>query len=532
MKHLVDFKNDTTSEDIQNYITVNGCTVLQQYNVLDKVYLVESVTPPPVTDITEYVINDESSHLSLLETTMFQSQKVNDFEISDQKNWWKTASIFEIDFDNTTYSHRVYGEYVTVYLMDSGVDSTHPEFSGKSIQPFWSFNNDFTDNNGHGTALASLITGNTCGLTDATIKVVKILDNSGPTAMSQLVAAIDAILADQIPGKIGIVNISWCIPKNDYFNNKIQRLIDAGLFVVAAAGNNGTSIDEVSPACLPTVTTIGAYNENFMPCDFSNYTGSELSLTQDKVNGGALDGWAPGEKLWVAKPGGNYGWVAGTSFSAAIHTGALAYDIDCQHINDDGTMNPEILLYKNLLLDSFVLSRKGILTLIGVYSSSINKITTYAGKNVPMLNNMVMAPHIRVISGQPAALQMVSPVSVEKVIITPELPAGLTMTNIGYITGTVVVDPDAPDVSVTQHEFTIVTREGQTINHLLDLAVIKNDDFENLTIPEEYVWVTLSGTLCNSLSCGQLCPASNNNMPSRVCVVESKFNPICPICIY
>lgn len=534
MNFLIDFEQTATQQEIDAYLNENQCILIKNYSTFDKSYLVSSNTVPPTTSIVTTIINDTDSAISLLSTIdLFESSVTTTIDIGDEKNWWKAASIYEIDFSQPLHTHKIYGENTTVYIVDSGIDVSHSEFANKNIQLFWSSTGEFTDNNGHGTALASLIVGNTCGLTNTTIKVVKVLDNSGPTLLSHLVEAFDKIMLDFNSQKFAIVNLSWSIPKNDYLNSKIQQMLSLGIAVVTSAGNNGSPIIDVTPAGIDGVITIGSYDQNFYPCNFSNYTSSDLSLTNNMVNVGSLDGWAPGERLYVALPGNNYGFVAGTSFSAAIHSGALAYDVDLHHCIRNGDLPVAVAETRTSIYDSGCLARKNILSLTGNYSASVNKITTYAGTvEVPYLNVFSFPPHIRCIAGLPMGAQMVSPATVQSVTITPALPAGLEFYDNGYIIGQINLDQSAPDISITYHNFSIVTRTGQTIDHTLEFVVVKNSNFSELNIPEEYVWVTLQGTTCNAASCGLLCPAANNTNPSRVCIVESKFNPICPICAF
>ena len=201
-------------------------------------------------------------------------------------------------------------------MLDSGIDLTHSEFTGKDISLVYSLTGDFNDTNGHGTGLASLMVGNTCGVTSTSIKVVKIFDDNQPTKQSDFLHALDAILTDMNSNinKFSIINCSWAINKNIYIEDKIKHLINAGALVVASAGNSGKPIEEVTPASMPDVLTIGAYNSDFVPCDFSDYSNpSVVSLTQGQVNTGTLDAWAPGEQIWIANPtskGGGYGFAA------------------------------------------------------------------------------------------------------------------------------------------------------------------------------------------------------------------------------
>ena len=128
-----------------------------------------------------------------------------------QKNWWKVYSFLDVDLSSTTSNIDIYGSNTNIYVLDSGIDLTHSEFTGKDISLVYSLTGDFNDTNGHGTGLASLMVGNTCGVTSTSIKVVKIFDDAQPTKQSDFLHALDAILTDMnsnINKFIGIFNKS------------------------------------------------------------------------------------------------------------------------------------------------------------------------------------------------------------------------------------------------------------------------------------------------------------------------------------
>jgi len=59
------------------------------------------------------------------------------------------------------YKVTNHGDDVNVYVVDSGIDDTHAEFSHTIVNKLFSYNSDFTPSNGHGTSVASVIAGNT-----------------------------------------------------------------------------------------------------------------------------------------------------------------------------------------------------------------------------------------------------------------------------------------------------------------------------------------------------------------------------------
>ena len=394
--YLIDFVDGTSDDVISAYLSNNQCTVNHAYINLNKVYHVKSETVPPMDEsIITSIIDDDASAITLLDIvkvkqpTPVTPSRVETIASQEEKNWWKIYSLKDIDLSESNNNVDIFGTNSNIYLLDSGIDITHSEFAGQDISLVYSFTGEFDDTKGHGTSLASVMVGNTCGVTSASLKVVKIFDENQPTKQSDFLHALDAILADMnnSNNRISIINCSWAIDKNIYIEDKLKHLINAGALVVASAGNSGIPIEQVTPASMPEVLTIGAYNSDFVPCDFSNYSNpAGISLTTSQVNGGKLDSWAPGEQIWIAIPaskGGGFGFSAGTSLSAAIYSASLAYNVsrDFNIAQDyfsymyysDGKIKIEI---------TDIHGRTGLLDLSdSKYTESVNKICTFQNKS-------------------------------------------------------------------------------------------------------------------------------------------------------
>lgn len=402
MNYILDFKNETTSEQISSYLNENGLTVVKTYNHFDKIFIVSGNSLPPKTDILEHVVEDHDHGISLLEnTSTLEITTENDnINLSDEKNWWKIAVLDKVNFDQETQVVKKGGSRITVYLLDSGVNINHSEFDTGRVQNLFSFTGDFTDTKGHGTALASVITGKTCGISNATVKSVKIFDLNVATKQSDLLSAFDAVALDYTQNglQISVVNLSWSIPKNEYIEAKINYLNSLGLVVFCAAGNSGAAIADVTPASMASVIKVGSFNQNFEPCNFSDYEGgSHLSLTTSSVNYSDttvknLFGWAPGELIYTATKDGNFGYTAGTSISCAIVSAVFAHNSDLKYTNDGSIdLLPHTAYitkfgFFNFLNHLFqnIFSRSGVLNLSETYSSCPNRIltlktTTYFG---------------------------------------------------------------------------------------------------------------------------------------------------------
>lgn len=350
MQYLIDFTNNAGSDAIQQYLTSNNCNIIQVWNNFEKIYLVESDTELPTTEIIESIVLNEQTIIKPL--TCFTSGIV-DFDpyadvtfnpsypsivinTKDQKDWWKNYCLMNPEFEKDTVTINRKGKNISVYIMDSGIYASHPEFEGVDIDYVYSVTpNDFNDNNGHGTAIASVIAGNTCGITSSKLKIVKIFDANHSTLLSEMLSALDAIINDVPSNTFAVVNCSWAIDKNSFIENKMKFMIEKGIYIVASAGNNGSSIEDVTPASMPQVMTIGSYNSNLLPSNFSNFTGqSHISNTENEVNGGELDGWAPGEEIYSAKLNGQLGFASGTSMACAVTSAVLAFNLESYSMSD------------------------------------------------------------------------------------------------------------------------------------------------------------------------------------------------------
>lgn len=388
-KYIIDFEPTATDDDINAYLTSNNCTVVKIFDKFGKVYLVQKEdtenTPQMLqtSSIITHLIDDDALEIRPLSLTpvVLQTHDTVTLPVDDQKEWWKIYSCIDLDLAQETVPVPIHKSNNIIYLIDSGIDETHPEFVGKRIEKLFSVTGQFNDCSGHGTALASVMTGVTCSLTDCVVKVVKIFDDTFATKQSDLLHAFDAIITDALLNldKILIANMSWSIPRNTYIEGKIKTLVAVGVEAVVSAGNSGLPIEDVTPAAMKEVVTVGSYNHEFKPSNFSDYGGTSVaSVTPGETNYGELDGWAPGENIWVATLGGAYGYIAGTSVAAAVHSACFIYNSveELEGINKAAYFQGIPGFAYRQLINSF--RRVGLLDLSDPkYVNSPNKITTY-----------------------------------------------------------------------------------------------------------------------------------------------------------
>lgn len=208
------------------------------------------------------------------------------------------------------------GKSIRIYIVDTGVDANHPELAGRVLQGFDAFNQNLSqsDCNGHGTHVAGVVAGTTYGVAKAASVVpVRVLNCSGQGNTSSLLAGINWILSAHPAGTVGIVNMSLGGTKSDQANAAVARLIDAGLVVVAAAGNSNVDACTFSPASAPGVIAVGAIDESDTRASFSNW-------------GSCVDVFAPGVRISSANSA-NFSLPAsrsGTSAASPFVAGAIA----------------------------------------------------------------------------------------------------------------------------------------------------------------------------------------------------------------
>ena len=182
------------------------------------------------------------------------------------------------------------GAGVGVAIVDSGITAWHDDLSvangqGQRVATFVDFVNGYTqpyDDWGHGTHVAGIVAGNgfdTNGARNAIapgakIIALKALDAEGHGTISTIIAAIDYAVTNKDALNIRVLNLSLGAAVQESYNTDpltiaAKRAVDAGIVVVAAAGNLGKAANGQpqygaigSPGNAPWVITVGASSTN------------------------------------------------------------------------------------------------------------------------------------------------------------------------------------------------------------------------------------------------------------------------------
>jgi len=200
-------------------------------------------------------------------------------------------------------------------MIDSAVDLTHPSLAKSRVESRSFVNPSAKTPNFHGTAIASIIAGNTpdyLGLApNAELFAADVFEEDpreGEIASTlSLIKALDWLISSQVD----VVNISLAGPPNRLLESALKRVAERGILIVAAAGNGGPGAEPMYPAAYPEVVAITAVDSRGRVFRLAN-------------RGAYLDLAAPGVDLLHARAGGGYASSSGTSFAVPFAATAAA----------------------------------------------------------------------------------------------------------------------------------------------------------------------------------------------------------------
>ncbi|MCI3933174.1 S8 family peptidase [Streptomyces sp. AN091965] len=220
----------------------------------------------------------------------------------------------KLPLDRTFRYPNSAGAGVTVYVIDTGVRTTHSEFGGRARSGFDFVDNDpiAEDGNGHGTHVAGTIAGTKYGVAKkAKVVGVRVLNNQGSGTLSGVIAGIDFVTRNA--RKPAVANMSLGGSTNAQLDQAVRNSIRSGVTYSVAAGNSGQPASGTSPARVAEALTIGATDRGDTRPAFSNY-------------GLSVDMFAPGVAIKSAGIANDNATatLSGTSMAAPHVAGAAA----------------------------------------------------------------------------------------------------------------------------------------------------------------------------------------------------------------
>ena len=216
------------------------------------------------------------------------------------------------------------GRDAHVYVIDTGLNPDHAEFTGRvgagrnfvaggllgfgSVDP-----TAWTDCNGHGTHVSSTAAGTTWGIAKkATVHAVRVINCQGSGSGAAIIAGIDWVAQNAEPQSVANLSLGT-VSRSADVDNAVTALVQSGVAVAVAAGNDNKDACTTSPAAAPAVLTTGSTERTDARSSFSNY-------------GTCVDLFAPGSSITAADYRNTTGStvLSGTSMASPHVAGVLA----------------------------------------------------------------------------------------------------------------------------------------------------------------------------------------------------------------
>ena len=176
---------------------------------------------------------------------------------------------------SNTYTYNFAGAGVTAYIVDSGIHASHVDFGGRVRSGFTTVNDGHGTDDwcvGHGTHVAGTVGGQTYGVAKSvSLVAVRVLACDGTTDGSQLIQGLDWVIADHQAGVPAVANLSIGGGASASVDLAVRRVVDDGITVVVAAGNDNADACSASPAREPSVLTAAASTDTDARASFSNF---------------------------------------------------------------------------------------------------------------------------------------------------------------------------------------------------------------------------------------------------------------------
>lgn len=209
------------------------------------------------------------------------------------------------------------GRGTTIYVLDTGVRTTHRDFGGRACSGWDLVDDDpvAEDGNGHGTHVAATTAGAEYGVAKkAEIVAVRVLDDTGQGTTAQVLAGLDWVMTHAHKPAVVSMSLGSTVPDPvPEWDEAVRSAIASGLIFTVAAGNQDRPAGAYSPGRVPGAVTVGATDRDDRRSAFSNW-------------GPAVDLFAPGEQIVSASNASDTATsvMSGTSMAAPHAAGAAA----------------------------------------------------------------------------------------------------------------------------------------------------------------------------------------------------------------
>ncbi len=209
-----------------------------------------------------------------------------------------------------SYTYAATGTGVRAYIIDTGIQTDHPEFGTRASAVYDAFGGNGQDCNGHGTHVAGTVGSSTYGVAkNVYLRAVRVLDCNGSGSNSGVIAGMNWVATNHIAP--AVANMSLGGGYSQATNDAATNLSASGVFLAVAAGNSSADACNSSPSSAPGTVTVAATTSTDARASYSNY-------------GACVDLYAPGSSITSTWLNSGTNTISGTSMATPHVTGVAA----------------------------------------------------------------------------------------------------------------------------------------------------------------------------------------------------------------
>lgn len=306
------YSNSNDGDKIDNRLIVKTDTAIDEYGAVDSVYgfgyaflqYTNNIAAKKALNYYKnsgYIVNYDSP--------------VTCMDSANHQEWGDNWSYERVDSDSALDYYKLKAKpTINIAVVDSGINYNHELFKNRITRTKFNSSasgeaNNEIDDYGHGTEVAGVIANSTPS--NVKISSYKVMDSKGYGSSSTIVAACSYI--EELNNKPDIINFSLGLKTGVIIESVIDELVNQGITVVAAAGNDNREVFEAPGKCESAIT-VAAFDYYNKPCSFTNY-------------GQVVDISAPGEYIYTADMSKKnaYTFSLGTSLATPFVSAAAAY---------------------------------------------------------------------------------------------------------------------------------------------------------------------------------------------------------------